>query len=110
MELLSAAKGFIKKGISVVATDANKRAIVSWKAFQEHLPAAADLDAQFKSDRAKGIAIMCGKVSGNLEVIDVDVKYDTTGTLFENLTAAIHDISKELSDSLMVVQTKSGGY
>lgn len=110
MSLISAAKGFIKKGISVIATDANKRAIVSWKAYQDHLPSIADIEAHFNSGKAKGLAIICGKVSGNLEVIDVDVKYDTTGTLFENLMSCIYEVSKELADKLMIVQTKSGGY
>jgi hypothetical protein len=110
VSLISAAKGFIKKGISVVATDANKRAIVSWKQYQDALPSVKDIESMFNSDRAKGLAIICGKVSGNLEVIDVDVKYDNTGTLFESLMACIHDVSTELSDTLMVVQTKSGGY
>jgi hypothetical protein len=110
MSLISAAKGFVKKGVSVVATDTNKRAIVSWKQYQENLPTAADIDTMFTSDRAKGLAVICGKVSGNLEVIDVDTKYDTTGTLFESLMSCIHDASAELSDRLMVVQTRSGGY
>jgi hypothetical protein len=108
--LISAAKGFIKKGISVVATDNTKRAITAWKPFRERIATVKEIEAQFASDRAKGLAIICGKVSGNIEVIDVDVKYDTTGTLFERLTACIHDVSAALSDRLMVVQTKSGGY
>lgn len=110
MSLIRTAKALVKKGISVVATDNNKRAIISWKKFQETLPTPEELESQFQSEKAKGIAIICGQVSGNLEVIDVDTKYDTTGTLFEELTAAIHDVSKELSDKLMIVQTKSGGY
>jgi hypothetical protein len=110
MSLISAAKGFIKKGISVVATDQNKRAIVSWKPFQEALPTVGELMYQFGLDKAHGLAIICGKVSGNLEVIDVDIKYDVTGQLFENLMALIHDVSGALSDKLMIVQTRSGGY
>lgn len=110
MNLLSAAKGFLKKGISVIATGPDKRAISQWKKYQDQLPSVADLDNSFNDHRAKGLAIVCGKISGNLEVIDVDVKYDITGTLFENLSAAIHDISAELSDKLMIVQTRSGGY
>jgi hypothetical protein len=110
MSLISAAKGFIKKGISVVATDQNKRAIVSWKPFQEALPTVGELIYQFGLDKAHGLAIICGKVSGNLEVIDVDIKYDVTGQLFENLMALIHDVSGSLSDKLMIIQTRSGGY
>lgn len=93
-----------------MATDANKRAIVSWKKYQEALPTPGELDEQFATGKAQGIAVICGKVSGQLEVIDVDVKYDLSGTLFEDLSAAIHDVSPELSDKLMIVQTRSGGY
>lgn len=106
--LISAAKGFVKKGISVVATDGNKRAIVSWKPFQENLPTVKDIESQFASDRAKGLAVICGKVSGNLEVIDVDTKYDTTGELFNQLMLIITDIG--IVGKLLVVETKSGGY
>jgi hypothetical protein len=110
MSLLTAAKGLVKKGFSVVATDANKLAVVLWKKYQEAAPTEADLQAQFSRQNAKGIAVICGKVSGSLEVVDVDVKYDNTGTLFNDLMAAIHDVSEELSNKLMVVQTRSGGY
>jgi hypothetical protein len=110
MSLLSAAKGLVKKGFSVVATDANKLAVVLWKKYQDSHPTENDLENQFSRSNAKGIAVICGKVSGNLEVIDVDVKYDNSGTLFNDLMAAIHDTSEELSNKLMVVQTRSGGY
>src|SRR4051812_15174628 len=98
--LLSAAKGFIKKRISVIATDENKRAIVSWKPYQEKIPTAGELDDQFAMSKARGLAIICGAVSGNLEVIDVDIKYDITGTLFENLMSLIYELSADLSERL----------
>jgi hypothetical protein len=110
MSLISAAKGFIKKGLSVVATDSNKRAIVAWKQYQETLPSLDDIQSQFSNDRAKGIAIICGKVSLNLEVVDVDMKYDPTGKLFENLMSCIYDVSPALADKLMIVETKRHGY
>lgn len=108
MSLISAAKGFVKKGISVVATDQNKIATVSWKAFQTALPSAQDIEGMFSSPRAKGLAIICGKVSGNLEVIDVDTKYDTSDSLFNDLMFAVTDVG--LAARLMVVETRSGGY
>jgi hypothetical protein len=110
MQLIGAAKKYIRNGISVIATGSDKRAISSWKKFQSQLPNETDLKDQFNSTRCKGIAVICGSVSGNLEVIDVDSKYDLTGTLFEELTAAIYEASKSLSDKLLFIQTKSGGY
>jgi hypothetical protein len=109
MTLLSAAKGLIKKGLSVVATDANKRAIVAWKPFTTALPTDKEITNQFAIDKAKGIAIICGQVSGNLEVIDVDTKYDITGTLFENLCSEIATASPSLFERLLIITTKSGG-
>jgi hypothetical protein len=108
MSLISAAKDFIKKGISVIATDINKRAIIAWKPFQERIATQKELDEQFNSGRAKGLAIICGKVSGNLEVIDVDIKYDVTGELFNELMLLITDVG--LAAKLMIIETKSGGY
>lgn len=107
MSLLSAAKGLVKKGISVVATDANKRAIVSWKPYTTALPTTQQLIDQFSIEKAQGVAVICGKISGNLEVIDVDTKYDLNGTLYENLCSEI--IVAGLLDYLMVIETKSGG-
>jgi hypothetical protein len=108
--LLSVAKSFTKKGISVIATDASKRAVMAWKPYQSAIATEVQLKEQFENDRTKGLAIICGAVSGSLEVIDVDVKYDTSGTLFENLMSEIAAYSMELINRLMVVQTKSGGY
>jgi hypothetical protein len=110
MSLLSAAKGLAKKGISVIATGPDKRAIAQWKKYQSEIASVKELEAQFSSEKAKGLAIICGAISGSLEVIDVDTKYDKTGSLFEELTAAIHDVSSSLSDRLMVIRTRSGGY
>lgn len=110
MQLIKAAKYYLKKGISVIATGSDKRAIFAWKQHQERYLNDDELNSQFTSDRCHGIAIICGKISGNLEIIDVDCKYDLTGTLFADLMAAIHDTSPELADKLKIIQTKNGGY
>lgn len=109
MSLLNAAKGFIKKGISCVATDDSKRAIVAWKPYTTNLPTAKQLEEQFSLSKAAGVAVICGSISGNLEVIDVDTKYDLEGTLFENLCSEIISYSQELFDKLLIIETKSGG-
>lgn len=108
--LLATAKAFVKTGISVIATDQNKIAVQQWKKFQSTLPANNELESMFSHRKAVGIAIICGTISGNLELVDVDSKYDLEGTLFENLMGAIHEASPDLSDKLMVVQTRNGGY
>lgn len=56
---------------------------------------------------AKGIAVICGAVSGNLEVIDIDCKY---GIKYENYADAIKAANPYLFSRLLIIQTKSNGY
>lgn len=60
------------------------------------------MDAMRRHPAAYGEAVICGRVSGNLEVIDVDAKYDLTGTLKEELLGAI---PADLLARLHIVQT-----
>ena len=61
-------------------------------------------------DNAYGIAIICGKVSGGLECIDIDTKYDITGTLYADYKREIALADKSLLKKLVVEQSPSGGY
>jgi hypothetical protein len=56
---------------------------------------------------AKGIAVICGAVSGNLEVIDIDCKY---GIKYEDYANAIKVANSDLFSRLLIIQTKSNGY
>ena len=60
--------------------------------------------------KSSGVGLVCGRLSGNLEVIDVDLKYDITGKLFENYKRLIHEIDKDLLGKLVVQKTRSGGF
>ncbi len=110
MSLLTPAKRYVKNGISIVPTDDNKRSIIPWKKYQKELISGSELEQHFTSARAKGVAVICGQVSGNLEVIDIDTKYDITGELYREYTSAIAEHDTALLDKLLIVQTKSGGY
>ena len=57
-----------------------------------------------------GVGLVCGEPSGNVEVIDVDQKYDPTGTLFDNYKRLIHSVNENLLNKLVVQKTKNGGY
>jgi hypothetical protein len=103
-QLLTTASQYLATGISVTLTDNRKVSILNWKDFQTRLATIDELKA--KEDKAQGIAIICGAISGNLEVIDIDVKYDLTGNLFKDLMDELGD----LADLLVIAKTKSGGY
>lgn len=57
-----------------------------------------------------GVGIVCGKLSGGLEAIDVDLKYDLTGKLFDRYKRLVNEIDNTLLPKLVVQKTQSGGY
>jgi len=58
----------------------------------------------------KSIGLVCGKISGNIQAIDIDTKYDLTGTLFKDFCDTVKSIDPLLLKKLLVQQTKTGGY
>jgi hypothetical protein len=103
--LLPSARWYLSHGLNIVACDQNKTAIVKWKEFQSRMITIDEFKHQSESPKAAGIAVICGQISGNLEVIDIDCKYDITGTLYEDLKSHI-----PFFERLYVTQTRSKGY
>jgi len=97
---------YLKLGINAIAVNASKQAIFGWKKYQTELITEKELEVQMADARCKGIAIICGEVSGNLEVIDIDTKYQTY-ELWEAIRARISD---EIYAKLHVVRTRNNGY
>jgi hypothetical protein len=56
------------------------------------------------------VGLVCGKPSGNVEVIDIDQKYSLDGNLYENYKRLIHEIDSNILAKLVVQKTKNGGY
>ena len=107
MNLLISAKNYANKGLSVISTDNSKTSIFAWKKYQKNIATDQDLEQMFNTPKAKGIAVICGAVSGNLEVIDVDCKY---GIKWEEYEYKILDAHPELYGRLKIIRTKSNGY
>lgn len=72
-ELLPIALRFLAQGISVVpvANDGSKRPAFAWQRFQQELPIADELLMWFKDD-VNGIGVITGKVSGSLEMLELE--------------------------------------
>jgi hypothetical protein len=71
---LHAAKWYVQAGLSVIPVrpDGSKApAVTTWEPFQERLPTQDELHRWFAAGR-RGVAIVGGIVSGNLECIDFD--------------------------------------
>ena len=97
---------YLDLGINTIAINDNKQAIYPWKRFQTEKITAEELERQLSDSRAKGIAIICGAISGGLEVIDIDTKYQT----YELWEAIKQRIPQPIYNRLHIVRTKSGGY
>jgi hypothetical protein len=110
-EIKDKAKEYLNAQLSVIPTKEDKLpALSTWKPYQSQRIKEDEVEALFSGANVKGLAIICGAISGNLEVIDVDTKHDTTGSLWDELRGLIEDNLPELYSRLVIAQTKSGGY
>lgn len=72
--------GYLASGLCVLPamrTGSEKRvALASWKDYQSRLPEREELDWWFggSAPRGNALCIVCGRVSGNLEMIDFDLQ------------------------------------
>ena len=100
-QLNKVAQNYLHAGLCVLpAIRAEKRpAIGKWKQFQQRIPTSAELSSWSWND---GLCIICGKVSGNLEIID----FDGGGEL---LPAWLKSIPNDLRERLVIESTPSGG-
>ena len=69
------------------------------------LPPESELPNLFQK-RHNAIAAVCGKISGNLEVLD----FDLGGKYFRDWWEKIQSISTDLLGRLMIEKSRSGGY
>jgi hypothetical protein len=107
--LIDFAKSYYENGFSVIPVYNNKKAKGTWKDAQgNRIPPNGNFNG------VNLMAIICGDASVHdgcgLEVIDIDTKYDLTGTLFKDYKKLINDNAPELLKKLVVQQTQSGGY
>jgi replicative DNA helicase len=107
-----AARQYLEAGLSVIPlADLKEKtpAVPSWKQYREGVMTPEEIE-QFFTTRTAGLAIVCGKVSGALEVIDVDSKYDLTGTLWNDFSRLIEDNLPDVYSRLVTALTQNKGY
>jgi len=98
------AEEYLAAGLSVLPAVRERKhpAIGKWKTWQDRLPTVIEVQAWF-ANRHDAICVICGKVSGNLEVLD----FDNHGELFPKWKESIPD---DLLAKLVIEKTPSGGY
>ncbi len=94
---------YLQAGLSIIPIkrDGSKQPLVPWATYQERRATEAEL-GQWIAAGVEGWGLVCGAISGNVEVIDFD-----DPALFGPWHEQIDD---ELLSSLVVAQTPSGGY
>ncbi len=98
-------KKLIEKGYSIIPLNSDKSPKVkSWTEYQK--TRITDLSI-FKDNN---IGLICGEISGNLFAIDIDCKYDLTGTLYQDLKELIENSKDGLFEKFQINTTKNNGY
>jgi len=98
-------KKLIDKGFSIIPLNSDKSPkLRTWTNSQKE--AIKDLSVFTDNN----IGLVCGKVSGNILVIDVDCKYDLTGKLYSDLKDLIENSKEGLFDKFQVHATVKGGF
>lgn len=106
---------YLKEGISLIpvrdkadSKHAAKTPFFGWKQYQEVAITEAELFAQMSKWNTTATAFICGPVSGNLEICDIDVKNWTGIDIM--LFTQIQQLMPELWKVLRIHKTPSGGY
>jgi len=97
-------------GISSIPVNSEKKPrLNSWKEYQKRLPTIQECE-QWDSIKSDGIAVVCGRISGNLEVIDIDNKFEMAEQIYEDITRKITAQRIDLLDKLVFEKSKNNGY
>ncbi len=101
--LAQSALGIISLQFSVIPTHENKKPTISWKEFQSRMMTAVEVHRHFVDGTR--LAIVGGRISGNLECLDID-----DPTTYEPFLKLLDMRWPGLPDRLLKRQTPSGGY
>jgi len=105
--LMGYAEAYAKRGFSTIPVDANKQpAIFSWSTFQTRPMTSEEIKEHYSKNNVHGIALLTGGIN-NITAIDFDLKYDLTGTLFDEYKRMI---PMELLKKMLVHKTINDGY
>lgn len=103
--MIETAKKYHSYGLSVLPVNEKKLPLVAWDAYKNKL---IEPIPQFAN--AWGVAIVCGVVSGNIECLDIDCKYDLTGNMFNEFKTLIREAAPGLDKKMVVERSIKGGY
>lgn len=108
-QVLEAAIALVAEGFSVIPVypadhpTNKKQPTIPWQPYQKRIMPPGRCSKVFST--AESLAVICGKVSGNLECLDFD-----RPDLFAPFVDALERVNPELNGRLLTRQTPSGGF
>lgn len=110
--IITAASDFINSGISIIPVVMPlKKPATEWKKYQyERIDIKSFEQLAYPLNGTGGIAIVCGQVSGNLEVIDIDNKLGTAREILQRFYSDPYFKELVKSGILVIERTINGGY
>lgn len=82
-----------------IRADGSKAPLIKWKQFESRLPTSEEVQTFFGSNEL-GVALVCGKVSGNLETLDFE-----TEDIFNDWRELVNKVQPNLINKLVITQT-----
>jgi len=92
-------------GLSIIPVSTNKTPFKAWARYQKEIAGFDDWHRHFINQGTVGI--ITGKISGNLECLDIDVKNDPRKTVMTEFSDRIPD---ELLGRLLIQSTPNNGF
>jgi hypothetical protein len=92
-------------GLSIIPVNSNKSPFKAWTRFQKEIPGIEDWHRHYVNQGTVGI--ITGRISGNLECLDIDVKNDPLKTIMTEFSDRIPDA---LLSRLLIQSTPNNGF
>ena len=104
-----AALAYAEAGLSVLPVKQDKSpAVSSWKEFTQTIPSSKSI-SDWYSTGTNGVGIICGAISGNLECLDIDEKYNVDSPPLIDHFESLSDIQISGLLSRLVHETSQNG-
>lgn len=104
-EVKQAAHLYLNAGYSIFPVKEDKTPTLDWGKYSVEKMKVSDINNLFDNPAAKGLALATG--FNNVTCIDVDCKYDLSGSLFGDLCHLIHP---ELLSKMVINKTVNNGF
>jgi predicted P-loop ATPase len=91
--------------LSIIPVSSLKQPFRPWAEYQTKIAPISEWHSHYCTQGTVGI--ICGRISGNLEIIDIDVKNDPNGTIMDEF---VNLIPHNLYSRLLVQTTPNYGY